>query len=48
MVHDSSIGLNNYGHAIVGDVDSDGIVHGILLTNNVEVVVGAIHAHVLN
>jgi hypothetical protein len=48
MLHDSPIGLDDNVHAVIGDTDSDGIFHGVLLTNDEEVVVGAIHAHVFD
>lgn len=49
MVHDSSAWLDDDRNTIIkGDMNSNSVVHGILLTNNVKVVIRSIHAHGLD
>lgn len=47
MIHEPSVRFNNIGHSIIGNVYSNGVVHVVRLSNYVQIVVGAIHAHVL-
>lgn len=49
MVHESPAGLDDDGcSSIVGDMDCDGEMDSVRLSDDVEVMVGATHSHVLH